>query len=334
MPTATTEKEKKTKSPVSKSSNVSKIKVANTEIVIGNIYEVIGKKDYNAPDGFQKFNTTKYLIPGIKEIRGVIYDDHQQRWDTGFEADSHCNKTIPASERAVLTEQYVKLVQQPYEKWSRKDTNATNDEFWNNYGFEIYTGKTFDTSHPKDLFDLFHALKQAKICEVGEKDYVLQKANYCIKNREQSIGLQEQKLLDKAEAFGTFMTLLDAHDPDKDDTLYTILEWMNITNIRGAEKEAIKRTVLKMFDNEKTGHDTILRFLEAYNMSKSDVQKEEMELFSMLNKLYVKRKIEFKRKQFYLEEVLLGNTLKIAAKSAFNNPELKEHIVNAFEEIA
>lgn len=331
MPTATEEKKRKTTPKPS----IQKIRVANTDIVIGETYEIVGKKDMSALEGLQKHNSTKWLIPGIKEFRGVLYDENQQRWDTGFEEDSDCNRTMPASARGAAVDSYVSLVQKPYEKWSRKDTNAVNDDFWSDYLFEIYTGKTFDTSNPKDLFDLFHALKQGKVCEVGEKDAVLQRtARYCIKNREQSVGLQEQKLLDKVEAFSTFTTLLDALDPEKDDTLYTILEWINITNIRGAEKDAIKRTVLRLFDNDKTGHDSIQRFLEAYNMTKSETQKEEMELFSMLNKLYVKRKIEYKRKEYWLDEVRLGNTLKIAAKSAFNNPEVKEHIISAYEQIA
>lgn len=329
MPTATVEKKKS-----ATKQSVSKIKVANTEVILGTVYEIVGKKDYNALEGLQKHNSTKWLIPGIKEHRGIVYDEILQRWDTGFEEDSYTNNRIPRDEKEVLVDLYVNYIQKPYERWSRKDTDATNDDFWADYTVELYTGKTFDTTSPKDLFDLFHALKQGKICEVNEKDAVLQKANYCVKNREETTSLKEQKLLDKAEAFSTLSILLDAHDPEKDDTLYTILEWMNINSIRGAEKDAIKKTVLRLFDNEKTGTESIDRFLEAYRMSKSDVQKEEMELFSILTKLQIKRKLEYKRKEYWLDEFKLGSSLKIIAKTAFKNPEMKQHIIDAYEEIA
>ena len=52
-----------------------KFKIENTEIIIGDTYEIVGKLDRDAPDGFQKFNTTKVLMEGIKEIHSVPFDE-------------------------------------------------------------------------------------------------------------------------------------------------------------------------------------------------------------------------------------------------------------------
>ncbi len=314
------------------------VKVANTEIHIGETYEVVGKIDRDAPSGFIENNTSKLLMSGIKELRSVSYDETLERFDTGFEVQSPCNFKIPGYEKAALVAQYVKLIKQPYEKAYNKNTDAINDDFWMGndagakpYICEIYTGKTFDTSNSKDLFDLFQALTKGYLCEEGEKDSDLQKAKYCIKNKNKVISLQEDRENDKFEAIAIFGTLLDTVDADENDTLYTVLEWMQITNIRGADKPTLKRTFLKMISNEKTGYDSAKRFLEAYNLSDSDKGREKMEIFAMLSKLQMKRKIEFKRNQYFLDDELLGNHLKGAAEMALLKTDLRENIIRAYE---
>ncbi len=315
------------------------VKVANTDIHIGETYEVIGKRDLDAPSGFIENNTTKLLMAGIQEVRCVPYDSDTERFNTGFEVHSPCNFKIPREEKEVLVSQYVKLIKEPFERAYNKNTDAINVDFWagNNSGakpymLEIWTGKKFDTSKTKDLFDLFHALKQGFICEEGEKDADLQKASYCIKNTNKVISLQEERENNKFEANAVFATLLKTVDADEDDTLYTILEWMQISNIRGADKETLKRTFIKLIANEKTGYDSAKRFLEAYGLSDSDKGREKMEIFAMLSKLQLKSKIEFKRSQYFLEDELLGNHLKGAADTALQKPELKNLIVRAYEQ--
>lgn len=319
------------------------IRVANTDIHIGETYEVIGKRDMDAPSGFIENNTSKLLMEGIKEYRSVPYDEMMGRFDTGFEVQSPCNYKIPAYEKQVLVDQYVKFIKEPYEAAYGKDTNAINKRFWigNNddndedavpYMIEIYTKKKFDTSNPKDLFDLFHALKQGHICEEGERDSDLQRAKYCIKNASKVISLQEERENDKFEANSVFSILLNTVDADENDTLYTILEWMQISNIRGADKDTLKRTFIKLLANDKTGYDSAKRFLEAYRLSDSDKGREKMEVFAMLSKLQLRRKVDFKRNQYFLEDELLGNHLKEAAERALQKPELKDLIIRAYEQ--
>lgn len=311
-----------------------KIRVANTDIILGSTYELIGKKDFDAPDGFQNYSTTKYLIPGIAEHKSVSFDETIMLWDTGFYEHSNCNKTLVPEERSSAVEAYKKYIKEPYEKTYRVDCSESNDEFWKSYNYELYTHKSFDTTNKKDLFDLYHILKQGKACEVGEKDYTLgASANYCIRNIEKAISLQEEKSNNKFEAITKFSVLLETTDFEEDDTLYTILEWMNFSNVRGADKESIKRLIQKAFDHEKTGYDTSMRFLDALSMSKDSHAKKEMEMFSILNKLNVRRKLEYKRKQYFLNEELLGNTLKEAAKSSLSNPDKKKKILDEYEKI-
>jgi len=321
---------------------VQKITVANTEITIGNIYEVLPKKDLSAPAPKNGIPTVKNQTPGTGEVRGIVWDEATRRWDTGFEINSPCNASIRAENREAMVDIYKTYIQKPYEEYYQVDTSAVNNDFWGGnddkeidpYTYSLDINRSFDTSKPEDLFDLFIALKQGRLCEVGERDATLQRhATYCIRNREKQMSFQEERFKNKAKAMHTFMNMLDALDPKGDDTLYTILEWMNLSNIRGAESEVLERQVLKMFENDKTGYDSVERFIEAYDMTKSETGKQEMELFSILSKLNIKHKIEYKRKQYYLDDVLIGNTLKAAAKTALSNVEIKELIISHYEKI-
>lgn len=310
------------------------LKVANIELTIGNTYEIIPKKDFDAPSGFKEHGTTKLLMPGIAEHRAITFDASMNVWDTGFDEDSPVNAKIPPTERKALVAEYNKSIKEPFEKRFKKDLSSTSNDFWDDYTYELYTYKMFDTSNEKDLLDLFQALVQGKVCQEGEKDATLQRtANYCVRNREKEISLKEERAETKFEAFATFSTLLKA-DTKKDDTLFSTLEWVGLSNVRKSDKEALKRTVLRMMEDPKTGYEFAERFVKAYDMTNTKVGKEIMDIFSVLQKLREHNKIEMKRQQYYIDGVRIGNHLKEAAEVAIKNPELKELIIKAYEEVA
>ena len=121
-----------------KTKEAQKIKVANTEIVIGDKYEVVPKKDYEAPDGFQEFGTTKILHSGVKEVRGVSFDEQINLYDTGFDEDSESNNRLERGSKEVVIDTYNKIIKAPYEKKFRIDASSHNDSFWESYMYEIY----------------------------------------------------------------------------------------------------------------------------------------------------------------------------------------------------
>lgn len=328
--------------PIAKKDKVQSIKVFNTEIILGNTYELISRKDADAPQPVKGEGTVKAQFPGNGQVESVAFDENSRRWNTGFEVNSRCNRRIPEEEKKALVDVYVNYIQKPYENHYNTDTSATNDDFWGGndkedivpYMIKLHAGKSYNTSNPKDLFDLFHALKQGLVCEVGEKDADLTRsALYCIENIDKSTSSAEQKLLDKAEAYATLTTLLNAFDPDKDDTIYTILEWINFKNIRGAEKEVVRKAVLTQFENEKTGADIISRFLQAYEDIKHPQKKQEMEMFAIVSKLNLRGVLEYKRGQYFMEGEFLGGSLIEAAKVALANPSKKEMILDAWDKI-
>ena len=88
-----------------------------------------------------------------------------------------------------------------------------------------------------------------------------------------------------------------------------------------------------MMEDPKTGYDFADRFVKSYDMTNTQVGKEIMDVFSVLQKLREHNKIEMKRQQYYIDGVRIGNHLKEAAEVAIKNPELKELIIKAYEDV-
>ena len=58
-----------------------------------------------------------------------------------------------------------------------------------------------------------------------------------------------------------------------------------------------------------------------------------MELFSLLQQLYLKNQIEQKRGTLYIGGHILGNTLKEASQRALDNPDLSKEIYSTYETV-
>lgn len=310
------------------------LKIANTEFEIGDTLEITPKLDLDAPDGFQKHGTSKLLMAGIAEPFSISFDEDLQMWDTGFEEFHPINDSLPLGEKKVIVKSYVDNIKKPYEAKFRKDLDSIEEsEFWPTYIVDLYKGRKFHTENIKDLLDLYLILKNGMACEEKETNYFLKKANYNITNVKQ-VRTVEQKRQDTIfDAMGTFKVMLDSFDPKKDDTVYTVLEWINISNIRGADKDTVKNVVLKQFGNEKTGYDTCRRFLDAYAKTQNKNDKEVMDNFSVLNKLSQKGKIKYSKQQYFLDGELLGNNLKEAADRMRSDNEIKDLVEQAYKKI-
>lgn len=306
------------------------LKIANTNIVLGNKYNVVGKPDKDAPKAFQEHETTKYLFEGLQEHRTVPYDEETNSWDTAFEYDSPSNKNT----NKVEVDNFKKHIKEPYEKRFKVSLDSTNDDFWQDYSLALYTNKEFNTNKPKDLLDLFQALKKGYVCEKGEKAYDLQGARYCIEDNNKKKDLKERRANAKMDAYFTLNTLLATIK--KDDDLYTILEWISFPSARTLKDvDALKTAVALFFDNPISGQVNCEKFLETYEALKKPEMKAEMEYYSALTKLSHQGKLKYSKRQYHLNGILVGNSLKEGAKVAsFNDErgkELQKTIQDALE---
>lgn len=309
----------KTKKPTS-------IKIANTEIVFGKTYAVDHKYDGTAPDGMKDLGATKFPLSGVGASQRIYFDENRNVFDTGFYVESVCNRNILAKDNPEeVVRIYNDWIKEPYEKRMNVDCSEANFDFWDNFGYTVKVNKSYNTNDPVELFQLFHALKQGVICNKGEKDAILQKAQYNISNFEAIKSKEDTKFDNKMKAINTFNLLLDSDE----EKLYTILEYLQAVNPRGTAKDVLKRTYLRQLDDPKSGTDLVDRFLQAsekYNEPKGQL---EMQYFAAVQKLYLKKKIT-KKAGFFVDELenVLANSLKdIAIKCSIDeNLEFRESI--------
>lgn len=309
------------------------LKVGNTEITVGgdHKYTIIGKPDMDAPKGFAEYDTSKYLMANIGEKHSIPYDSQLDCYDTSFDNDSASNEGVDQS----LIKNYVTHIQKPYEQRFKKKLDSTNDDFWGEGGekgfmMDLYIGKVFDMRNLKHRLELFQALKKGHICEKGEKDHFFQKAKYCIVDNNKKQNVKEKKAKDKAKAFFTFMNLLN--EIEENDDLYAILEWINFPNARATDKDTLMTQVSIFFDNITTGQKNCEKFMEAYNMLDDKDKRSEMDWHSALSKLNHNKKLTYRRSQYYIGDLLLGNSLKSAANAAVQKDEKASLIKKAVQD--
>lgn len=293
---------------VKKTTQPTEIKIANTLIEIGEIYELGHKFDGSASDGMQELGATKYPLEGVAEKRGIPFDENRNAFDTGFYEESICNGGMLKTEnKKEVVRLYNQLVRDPFEKRMNVTCSESNIDFWKSYKYEVKVNKSFDTSDPIRLFELFHILKQGAACNEGEKDSVLQKARYTIKNLAATKNKEDKVLDDKIKAIFTFNTLLDS-DIEK---AYTILEYLQASNPRAMQKDVLKRTYTRILDDTKKGGEFVRRFLEASDKYNTEIGKLEMQYFTMAQKLVQKGGIVKKAGSFFHKDgTYLANSTK------------------------
>ena len=297
------------------------LKIGNTYIKIGHTYECAHKFDGTAPDGMQEIRATKFPLAGVAEKRGLYFDERRGTYDTGFYKESVCNSgLVTADNPDELINLYNKHIKEPYEKRMNVDCSETNNKFWDSYKYEVKVNKSYDTSDPKELFDLFHALKQGAICNEGEKDSTLQKANYTIKNIAEVKSKEDEKLENKYAAISTFENLVST-DIEK---LYTTLEYLQAPNVRSMQKDVLRKTYLRVLDDSKKGTEFVNRFISATDKYNSEQGKMEMEYFSAVQDLHRRNKIVKKQGSFHAEDgSYLANTIKDIALKCVTNLEFR-----------
>lgn len=300
-------------------------KVQNFEIKLGESYEITGKLDLDAPEGFRAHNTTKYLIGGIGDVRSVPFDDIRNLWDTGFDEDDESNQSVHPDERAARVKAFVDHIKKTYEKkYNVKLDNIDRpDSPWLNFKIDLYKGRTFDTSNEKDRLELFLALQHYYLHDKDDKSYKKSNASFNLINKIKVTDIKKDRYNNKLKALKVFNTLLDSGLED----LYIILEWLGYSSVRNTPKENLLFSVMESFEAEE-GHIAISNFLDTYKMTQDNTKKEELEIFSLLNELRYKGKVKYERREFLLDGEVIGNSLKDASKRALANPDLIDKIKN------
>lgn len=309
------------------------INVGHFKIVVGRSYVV-----ENKPDDFQKEyrdkGLTKFPFKGNGEIHQVPFDETVMTYNTGFDISDSVNKSKFITKEDVANA--VKLIKIPFETFYKKNLDPTNDSFWLEDKLsmvELYPNKVFDTNNIRDLLHLYLALKHYWVVVKGDNDSKTLGVGYRLVDQETQIDEATKAAAKPFDAIAKFIELT-ANEKGK-EKLFTVLDWTGlIKNSRHVNIEQVKQ----QFQINSQRLDFCTKFLDAIEQyeSKPDV-RQEMENYSSLLLLQNDRKIQYERGKYYIDGILIGNSLKEGAKILMEPDSTKgklltEAVTKAFEQ--
>jgi len=308
---------------VKKTTEPKVLKIGNISIEIGRKYILDHKFDGSAPNGLKKIEATRLPFERNSISDCVWYDETQRLYDTGFYPQSFCLSQYPISERDELVKAYIKEIKEPYERIVNSKLDAdSNSEFYKNYKFELYVNKEFDTTNPVDLFDLFNAILQTRVCAKDERNpFYNSEAQFNLSNPSEVKNKAKDKVKKRRQAFEKLTTMADANR----DKLDLVLEYIGRDNPAKVETDDLKDIYFEIIHDKVTGMDFVDRFLEASSKYDSDAGKEEMEFYAGAKRLLKASLIKKDKSGFKTAngEQFLGITLQDVATKCMNKDSVQ-----------
>ena len=106
------------------------------------------------------------------------------------------------------------------------------------------------------------------------------------------------------------------------EKLLTIFRYLKVSDTL-IQDEGTFITVFNRFLNDKEdGYRNGKIFLEHVDRFATEEGEEELNAFKLLNDLYAQKQVKVIKKEYYLKNINLGNSLKHAATKVANDPEL------------
>lgn len=308
--------------------NTNVLKYKDFNIKIGTIFQVTPKYDGNAPDGFRKERTTKYLTTSGMNKEAVRFDTSKNVWDTGLYKSSPVFDGMDEKEVEQLVNSVQELIVNPLEDRlgeGRLSYQESND-YWLDYGFDLYRGKIFNTSKPEELLALYEAIIHGKLCPVGQDSSPFYKsADFTIEDKAEAVSVKQKEDNLDIKATGLYYSF-DTSEPKK---LQLILNYVGLRGMDGKNfKKEVAASAFKVFiDHKEDGFANKEMFIEAASMANTKQGYNELYYYSLLQELFRKKKITKEFENFKLNDENLGNSLKIAAETVAKNQDLQNEIL-------
>lgn len=299
------------------------IKIGNITIEIGKRYILDHKFDGSAPDGLKKIEATRLPFDRNSISDCVWYDETQRLYDTGFYPQSYCLSQYTPSEREELVKVYNKQIREPYEKTVNVNLDSSSkNEFYKDYKFELYVNKEFDTTNPLDLFDLFNAILQTRVCAKDERNpFYNSDAQFNLSNPSEVKNKAKDKVKKRRQALEKFVTMVDNHR----DKLNLVLEYIGRDNPEKIDNDDLKDIYFEIVHDKNTGMDFVDRFTEASSKYDTESGKEEMEFYAGVKRLLKASLIKKDKSGFKTAngDQFLGITLQDVATKCMNKDSIQ-----------
>lgn len=307
-------------------------------IEVGQSYQVISKFDADAPDGFQKERTTKFLNPDMATKTHVAFFDMDRKiYDTGLTKNSKALKNLYKNDESAIQtalRQITSLITNPLISIKSADTiDPNNLDFWDepeeNFSVNLGVDLVFNTNDTIQLYQLYQLILQGKLAPAGLESEPLYKTNaqYAVENKSDVVEVSQKRELDKSKALFKFMTLLNT---DK-NLLNSVLDLAGIRGVDNRTDEALLNNVFTQWLN-KDENQNPKRFLEIYkNNYESDSGRQFLTLFTAIKDLERKGVIQRKMSGLVLGEEVLGKTTEEAAQKIAKDPQLLDLVYKEIE---
>ena len=296
------------------------------------LYEIVEKKDHNAPQGFQEFNTTKILSTQFSDSKaGAIFDVDKGIWDTGlYDSSKAFNQVFgsltPEGKKLILNKLSREIIV-PYEKEKgegKLNHTTDNNKFWDEYQIKLTRGRVFDTSKTEDLLNLYLLLIHRRLTPKDMESSPLFKqpiSDYIVIGKEDNKGKQIENAKAKMKATTSFTTLLEQ---DK-QTMVDILDYLGINCSMDTDEDVLITLFDKYLENKEDKNYNVNEFNRAIEFASTEKGKETLFTHRKLKEFYRKNNgtVTFKRGQVFIEGTYVENGWKNAADKIQSNEEFK-----------
>lgn len=304
------------------------LNIKDFNIKIGTIFQVAPKYDGNAPDGFRKARTTKFLTTAGMNREAIPFNTFKNVWDTGLYKGSPVFEGMDSNEVEELVEKLERLIVEPLEerlgegRLSYKETN----NYWDDYGIDLYRGKIFNTSKPEELLALYEAIIHGKLCPMGQESSPFYKsAQFCVEDKEEALSVKHKEDLLDIKATGLFHTLA-TKEPKK---LQLALNYVGVRGIDSKNfKEEVAASAFKIFiDHKDDGYANKNMFIEAASMANTKQGYNILYYYKILQDLFRKKKITKEFENYKINDENLGTSLKQAAEIVAKKQDLQTEVL-------
>lgn len=304
-----------------------KVPGTNFEIKSNTIYTVRPKPDPSAPDGFKEHGTTKVIHPAIGDTITAPFDIDMGVWNTGFYPHSPCLRGMKDEEKSQFLSLVTQHIVTPVEEIKGKGTlrhNADNT-FFDEFVVTLLNRMAFNTAEPLQLLGLYIAILGKQLAPSDEvSNPIFKYASFQVVNRDKEISSKEQSTIDSGKAMGEFYMLLKT-DRDK---LLTIFKYLNISSTLIQDDSTFITVFNRFLEDKEDGYRNGKIFLQHIDKFNTEAGEVELNAFQMLTELYNKKEVKIIKREYYLKNNNLGNSLKHAAAKVASDPELYKLVIN------
>lgn len=294
------------------------------------LYVITGKKDESAPTGMVDMGISKMPFPGNRSTCLCRFDRDSNVYDTGFYLNSLCYRGWDQKQKEAECERRIRNIMTPYMEVVNNPLDQSDLSFWDNKTVALYSGRTFNTNDPIQLFELYIAMTSFSLTPKElDGDPRFMSSMYCVEDKSVSVDIKALRAQYKVDSFTKFNTSLSGTQIERDFILDLCLYLDIITRVDLEDDGFYKYQFSDWCDREPSNVEL---FVEAYNRFMEEDAREIPRFHRMIRHLVSKGIIKTTSDGLNLDGFLLGKDMKGAAMRLAADKEADAARIKLLEE--